>query len=161
MANGFDEIKEALANIKSKDFKWSGKPATGIMAEEAGAIDSSDTITLNSSIWNTSTYTITGAAGSTGQYLFSGMNGGSYGNYGNIAVTTSANPSTLNVKGDADFEGDVKIKGVSLVKTLEDINKRLAILVPDPAKLEHFEALKKAYDHYKMLEALCDLPTKD
>ena len=45
-------------------------------------------------------------------------------------------------------------------KALEDIQKRLAILVPDPAKLEHFAALKKAYDHYKLLEALCELPTE-
>jgi len=64
----------------------------------------------------------------------------------------------LSVNGDANFEGDVKIKGVSIAKTLEDIQSRLAILVPDPAKLEHFEALKKAYNNYKTLEALCDLP---
>jgi hypothetical protein len=44
---------------------------------------------------------------------------------------------------------------------METISKRLAILVPDPDKLEHFEALKKAYNHYKTLEALCELPTKE
>jgi len=67
----------------------------------------------------------------------------------------------LTVKGAAEFEGDVKIKGVSISDTLAAIEKRLAILVPDPKKLEHFEALKKAYDHYKLLEALCDLPTEE
>jgi hypothetical protein len=66
----------------------------------------------------------------------------------------------IKVTGDAEFEGDVKIKGASIAKTLEDIQHRLAILVPDPAKLEHFAALKKAYDHYKVMEALCELPTK-
>jgi hypothetical protein len=66
----------------------------------------------------------------------------------------------LTCAGDANFEGDVKIKGISIAKALEDIQKRLAILVPDPAKLEHFAALKKAYDHYKLLEALCELPTE-
>jgi hypothetical protein len=156
MANGFAKIKEALSNIKPTDFKWANE--TYIMAEETGTIDSSDTMTMSSlPKWSTNHNINIGA--STGQYITSsGMNGVSY---GNIAYTTSAYPSTLNVKGDADFEGDVKIKGVSLAKTLEDINSRLAILVPDPAKLEHFEALKKAYNHYKMLEALCDLPTKD
>ena len=59
------------------------------------------------------------------------------------------------------FEGDVKIKGVSIVDAIEKINKRLAILVPDPDKLEHFEALKRAYENYKTLEALCELPTAD
>jgi hypothetical protein len=87
-----------------------------------------------------------------------GLNGSF--NYATNGTYTLAPPtqSGLFVKGDADFEGDVTIKGVSLVKMLEDIQKRLAILVPDPAKLEHFAALKKAYDHYKVLEALCDLP---
>lgn len=72
-------------------------------------------------------------------------------------VTTNAG---LKVTKDAEFEGDVKIKGVSIAKVLEDIQQRLAILVPNSAKLEHFEALKKAYDHYKLLEALCELPTE-
>ena len=70
--------------------------------------------------------------------------------------TTGIGPQpSLKVTGNADFEGDITIKGHSLAKMLEDINKRLAILQPDPAKLEKFEALKKAYDHYKLLEALC------
>jgi hypothetical protein len=65
------------------------------------------------------------------------------------------------VSTDAVIEGDLKVKGISIVDTLDAINKRLAILVPDPAKLEHFESLRKAYDHYKLLESLCDLPKKD
>jgi predicted acyltransferase (DUF342 family) len=90
--------------------------------------------------------------------------------YGNITFSNSTNPyiyqttgiqSSLTVSGDAEFDGDVKIKGVSIAKALEDIQKRLAILVPDPEKLEHFEALKKAYEHYKVLEALCQLPAKE
>jgi hypothetical protein len=43
---------------------------------------------------------------------------------------------------------------------LATIEKRLSILTPDPAKLEHFEALQKAYQHYKTLEALCEIPEK-
>ena len=35
------------------------------------------------------------------------------------------------------------------------MEQRLSILVPDPEKLEKFEALKKAYEHYKTMEALC------
>ena len=38
---------------------------------------------------------------------------------------------------------------------LDKIQDRLAILVPDPALLEKYEALKQAYDQYKLLEALC------
>jgi hypothetical protein len=68
----------------------------------------------------------------------------------------------LHVTSDAKFDGDIKWKGRSLGDMLASIEKRLAILTPDPAKLEHFEALQKAYQHYKTLEALCEIPeTKD
>ncbi len=98
---------------------------------------------------------------------------GSNFNYGNITINTSANGyngswSTMNsssaglhVTSNAEFDGDVKIKGVSILETLSKIEKRLSILRPDPEKLEHFEALKKAYEHYKTLEALCELPPEE
>ena len=71
-----------------------------------------------------------------------------------------ATTSGFAIFGDAEFEGDVKIQGRSILEILDTIEQRLAILRPDPEKLEHFEALKKAYDNYKMLEALCQLPSK-
>ena len=136
----------------------------------SGSIDY-DTITIDTSNMGAYNYTYStipssitisgssssnyGAVGSSGSFLTSnGANGTSWSNNWN----TSSNPSSLNVKGDAEFDGDVKIKGVSIAKTLEAINERLAILHPDPAKLEHFAALKKAYEHYKTLEALCEIP---
>lgn len=119
---------------------------------------SADTITIDSSALTSSilgpypSYNIgIGAVGSNGSYGPSTTNNTWFSNN---------KPSTLKVEGNAEFEGDVKIKGISIAKALEDIQKRLAILVPDPAKLEHFAALKKAYDHYKLLEALCELPTE-
>ena len=133
-----------------------------------------DTITIDTSSMNSynyssyttlpSTITISGssssnyAIGSSGSVLTRGLNGTSWNNVN--WGTTSPTPG-LKVSGDAEFEGDVKIKGVSIAKTLEGINNRLAILQPDPAKLEHFAALKKAYEHYKTLEALCQLPKEE
>jgi hypothetical protein len=70
-------------------------------------------------------------------------------------TTSNSNGTSITVKGDADFEGDIKFKGRSLAESLEAIEKRLAILVPDPKKLEKYEALQKAYKNYKLLEALC------
>jgi hypothetical protein len=93
---------------------------------------------------------VTGASGNS-LYSTSGMNGTSW---GNITSNTSSNPSSLNVKGDAEFEGKVMINGRNISEFMETIANRLAILVPDPAKLEKHEALKKAYDHYKLLEKL-------
>ena len=79
------------------------------------------------------------------------------------SYTTSVSNTqpTLNVTGEANFDSDVKIKGRSIVKMIEGIEKRLAILQPDPKKLEKFEALQKAYAHYKLLEALLHEEDKD
>jgi hypothetical protein len=153
MANTFDEIKQALSNIKTEDFKYKDEPtATGIIAEEIGELDTS---TVSTSLWNTSNYSI-GYPGIGGQCLTStGSNGI---NWNNPFTFNSSSKPALSITGDAEFEGNVKIKGVNIIKLLEDIQNRLAILVPDPAKLEHFEALKKSYNNYKTLEALCDLP---
>jgi len=71
-----------------------------------------------------------------------------------ISGSWGSNSYGLTCTTDANFEGEVKIKGVSLSKTLEDIQQRLLILVPDPAKLEKYQALKLAYERYKTLEAM-------
>lgn len=75
----------------------------------------------------------------------------------NTSITGNGNltGSGLHVTSDAEFEGNIKWKGRDLGKTLETIEKRLAILEPNPKKLAKFEALRKAYEHYKLLEALC------
>jgi hypothetical protein len=67
----------------------------------------------------------------------------------------------LHVTSDAEFEGDITVKGKSLSKWMETVEKRLAILQPNPKKLKKFEALQKAYDHYKLLEALCHSEDND
>jgi hypothetical protein len=104
-----------------------------------------------------SSYTIsTGATGSWGNI---GSSGYTFANSTMSAVATD-NGSQLHVKGDTVIEGDLVVDGVSFKETIQGINRRLAILVPDPKKLEHFEALQKAYKHYKTLEALCEIPEK-
>jgi hypothetical protein len=50
---------------------------------------------------------------------------------------------------------DINLGGKSLKDFMAKMEERLAILVPDPKKLEKFEALKKAYEHYKTMESLC------
>jgi hypothetical protein len=80
--------------------------------------------------------------------------------YSFSSISSTYSPG-MNVKGDASIDGSLKVNGIDIAAAIEKINKRLAILVPDPAKLEQFEALKKAYEHYKMLEDLCELPDND
>jgi len=79
------------------------------------------------------------------------------------APNTAANHGSLKVSGDADFDGDVTIKGRNITKMLEKIEDRLAILMdPDPTRLEKFQALKKAYDNYKLMDKLCqEIPEEE
>jgi len=150
---------------------------------------SSDTITLDNT-WNTTIPPLTTAqlsslgsmngtipslaggtysvctSGSGGKFSTSNMNGTYFTTNGTsgsnwATINNSNSQSSLQVHGDAEFEGKVKINGQDLGEFMETISKRLAILVPDPEKLEHFEALKKAYNHYKMLEKLCELPKEN
>ncbi len=111
------------------------------------------------------TSSIAGATGSSGSYLISTGANGTWNT--SPYVFTSGASSVANISGaglhvtsNAQFDGDIKWKGRSLGDLLTTIEKRLAILTPDPAKLEHFEALQKAYTHYKTLEALCEIPEK-
>jgi len=68
---------------------------------------------------------------------------------------TGIGQSSLKVIGDAEIDGNLKVKGRDLGKLFEKIEDRLAIVSnPDPKKLEKFKALKKAYDHYKLMEKL-------
>ena len=59
---------------------------------------------------------------------------------------------SLSVRGDAEFEGDIKLKGKSLSETLNKIEERLAILHPNEKLEEKWEELKKLGDAYRALE---------
>ena len=110
------------------------------------------TITLPTTTITNGGYTI-GAAGSSGQFYTTGAGGHNWNN-----------PPTVNITGtgiDMAAGTDISIDGKSLKTFINKMEERLAILVPDPAKLEQFAALKKAYDHYKLMEKLCQEPPKE
>ena len=79
------------------------------------------------------------------------------------SADTSTYPSSITFDNFNDFDSDInvaegadiKIGNKSLKEFMSKMEDRLAILQPDPDKLEKFEALKKAYEHYKTVEALC------
>jgi|688.fasta_scaffold285784_3 hypothetical protein len=62
------------------------------------------------------------------------------------------NSKGLTVKGDAEFEGDIKIKGVNLTDRLDEIEKRLAILRPNNDLEGKWEKLKTLGEEYRKLE---------
>jgi|LakMenE18May11ns_1017448.scaffolds.fasta_scaffold9935400_4 hypothetical protein len=60
--------------------------------------------------------------------------------------------NTLQVNGDANFEGDIKIKGKSLIDSLEKIEEKLAILRPNEQLEEKWEELRNLRKQYMELE---------
>ncbi len=93
-----------------------------------------------------------GVVGSSGTiFTTSGSNGTSWAS-GSSYLNGSA---VMQVNGSMSVDGNLTIKGKDVFKLMEQIENRLAILQePDPKKLEKFAALKKAYDHYKLMEKL-------
>ena len=120
----------------------------GGAAQPIYTIDTMNDITLDSSTFTlgstTIPYTYT-TIGTTG-YNFN---------------TTS--PSVNITSGGIDMAAgtDIKVDGKSLKEFMNKMEERLAILVPDPKKLEQFAALKKAYEHYKLMESLCQEQPKE
>lgn len=121
---------------------------TDTITLDSSTMYSSNTITLPSS-----SYTISGAAGST---LYS-TGTGSYG----WNTTTSPNVNITGAGIDMAAGTDITVDGKSLKTFMNKMEERLAILIPDPAKLEQFAALKKAYEHYKLMEKLCQESPKE
>jgi hypothetical protein len=152
-------------------------------AQPTVAIDSisgygADTITIDSSnMYSSGTITLPTTTISNlngGYYVTAGGTGGSgaagstlsYSGAGNnYAWTNTTTSPTVNITSngiDMAAGTDITVAGKSLKEFMTKMEERLAILVPDPAKLEKFAALKKAYEHYKLMEKLCqELPKEE
>ena len=147
-------------------------------AESTLSIDSgygADTITIDTSAMNSMysstitlpTSTINNLNG--GYYISSGANGAAGSVYttngtGGYSWNNATTTPTVNITGtgiDMAAGTDIKIDGKSLKEFMTKLEERLSILVPDPAKLEKFAALKKAYEHYKLMEKLCQEQPKE
>ena len=99
--------------------------------------------------------TITTTGSGTGGYTYT-TNGTSASPYWSDVMTLNTNsigPNTLQVKGDAEFEGDIKLKGKSLNNTLSKIEERLVILHPNERLEEKWVKLKELRNQYQELEA--------
>ena len=112
------------------------------------------------SILNQQVYTTThtgtvpisvGGAGGTGQYFYS--NGTNTTWTDTISISQDMSPNTLLVKGNAEFDGDIKLQGKSLTDTLSKIEERLAILHPNEKLEEKWAKLKELRKQYQELEA--------
>ena len=111
---------------------------------------------ITSGVSSSPTYTYnsltTGAAGMTGSagsVLTSGTNGAAW---ATISASPNLSGQTLEVKGDANFTGEVTIKGKKLSEVLENIESRLAILHPNEKLEEKWENLRGLREAYVALE---------
>lgn len=155
-------------------------PDTDILSQEVNTIDlsgigaaqptfsldsvyGSDTITIDStmnSMYTSGSITLpTTTIGNLngGYYISSGAGGNN--TWSNTPTSPSVNITSDGI--DMAAGTDIKVDGKSLKEFMNKMEERLAILVPDPAKLEQFAALKKAYEHYKLMESLCQEPPKE
>lgn len=86
-------------------------------------------------------------SGQAGQYLTTGTNG----------TTWAASPAmAINQSGLLDLTGpnaDIRVNGVSLLDTVNQISERLNLLVPDPRIEADWEELRILGDQYRALEA--------
>lgn len=137
-----------------------GRPSSswGTYSSEDVTINALDTITLTPPQGNTYTslpyqsmqmpnpVQITYAPNTTlGDSTFTIGSGGSW--------DIVKNNHSLEVKGDANFEGDITLKGKSLVDALDKIEKRLAILHPNAELEGRWEALRALGEQYREMEA--------
>ena len=80
-----------------------------------------------------------------------------YNNYpGKYTITTGNITASFPTTGynDLNVKGNLVVNGVDIGEAIGTICERMAILIPDPAKLEKWESLRKAYEHYKLMEKL-------
>jgi hypothetical protein len=70
----------------------------------------------------------------------------------NIYSNTMQTGGTIQVKGDAEFEGKIKVGGKDLVELLSKIEDKLAIYKPNPELEEKWEELRELSKRYKELE---------
>jgi hypothetical protein len=103
----------------------------------------------NGLYWGVNGTTI--ASGQAGQVLTT--NGTTGAAWANISADPNLQGQTLSVKGNADFDGEVTIKGKSLTGMFEKIEERLAILHPNEELEEKWDNLRALRNAYTELEA--------
>lgn len=122
--------------INTNGITWTSNPTSNPTVGQ-GIVNGAYVTSLNGSM----TTTVSGAFGPVGQ---SSLNWGS--------LASPVHPS-MRVSGDAEFDGDVKIKGKSLSELMERIEARLGVIHPNNELEERWEELRQLSVRYKELEA--------
>lgn len=125
-----------ISGISSQNFQY----------DYSKSLNSGYSISTTSPTYNYGSIGTNGSGGSIGSILTTGTSGISWNDLNTV------NQGTLQVKGDADFDGDVKIKGKSITEMFEKIEEKLAILRPNEKLEEKWEQLRELRNRYVELE---------
>lgn len=107
-----------------------------------------DTITIDMSSINPNW--LSGASG-TNAYTYT--TAGTSTNYAwNTTSTTTSIKNTLQVKGDSEFEGDIRVQGRSLTEFMDAVEQRLRILRPNAELESEWDQLRELGEQYRALE---------
>lgn len=103
-------------------------------------------------------YTLGSGLGLSGQTLTAGGYGVTWANVSSPStmLSTDASNSSLKVNGNADFSGDLTVKGKNLTDALERIEARLKIIPEiklDPELEKKYEELAELGKRYQELQA--------
>ena len=96
--------------------------------------------------------TTTGTSINVGSTLYPNITNPLISKNNNVTIGDSSD-SVLTIKGNAEFDGDIKLKGKSLDETLIRIEQRLAILHVNTRLEKKWKKLKELGDQYRELEA--------
>jgi hypothetical protein len=119
-------------------------------------LSSIQAVTTNSTM---NPITITGANSSNGVYTLN--NTGTISSGLTYPWVTSVNDTitigdipqrSLSVRGDAEIDGELTVGGKNIGESLDRIEKRLAILKPNPELEERWERLRELGEEYRKLE---------
>ena len=69
-----------------------------------------------------------------------------------IATGTTASNNSISVQGDAEFDGDITLRGRSLSEFMESVEQRLNILRPNPDLEAEWDQLRALGEQYRKLE---------
>jgi hypothetical protein len=129
-----------LSTSLSTDYSYSATLGTPTSITSGGSGATLTTTTGGGLMWGNvvgTPYTVTGAPGTI-------STGGNW--------TTPAMQGTLKVEGDAEFKGEVTIRGVKLDERLTAIEERLGILRPNNDLEGKWEKLKALGEEYRRIE---------
>jgi hypothetical protein len=93
-------------------------------------------ITIGPLVPNAYTYTTTGTGASSPW----------------VTTDTIDGYNTLSVKGNADFDSDITVKGRSLTEFMESVEQRLNILRPNTELEKEWDQLRELGEQYRELE---------